>query len=199
MSDFNPEEFSVNWSDRSDSTFYAIDGATYPTRVFNVTWQKTGENSANPGQPMAVVNLEFPEVRTTKPKRGRAKGSTETEVVAERNRQLRQYFTFSSEFAIEQARKFLIAAGVATEDELEAKMDGPTTVKLFNSTEGAELAAKVTKGPQKREGAPSDDNGMTNNVREYYAKGTVQYERAASAAGATVDAAAVTFGGRKKR
>jgi hypothetical protein len=199
MSDFDPSEFSVNWADRSDSTFYAIDGATYPFRVNNINWTKTGENSANPGQPMAKVTLEFPEVRTTKPKRGRPKGSTETEVVTERNRTLPQYFTFSSEFAVEQARKFLIAMEVATGDELEEKMDGPTIIKLFDATQGGEGAARVTKAPQQREGAPSDENGMTNNVRQYYAKGTVQYERALAATGAGISADQVTFAGKKKR
>lgn len=198
MSDFDPSNFSVNWTDRTDSEIYAIDGATYPFLVESVDWGKTGEQSQNPGQPKATVRLSFPEVRTTKPKRGRPKGSNETEIVVERNRSLPQYFTFSSEFAVEQARKFLIAMEVAEPDELEEKMDGPEIWKLFNDTEGKRGAARVTKGLQKREGAPKDSNGMTNNVRDYYAEGSPQYERAQTAMGATIDASEVTMGGRKK-
>lgn len=198
MTDVDLSNFSVNWADRSDTAFYAIDGGIYPFRVESVAWGQTGEQSKHPGEPKVTVILSFPEVRTTKPKRGRPKGSNETEIVVERNRSLPQYFTFTSEFALEQARKYLIAMEVASPDDLEEKMEGPELWRLFNDTEGKEGAARVTKAIQKREGAPKDDFNMTNNVRDYYAEGSPQYENAQTAIGATINASEVTMGGRKK-
>jgi hypothetical protein len=206
MSDFDPSTFTVNWAERSDSAFYSIDAGTYVPRVERVEWKQTGESSQNPGQPMAQVTFKFGEVRVSKPKKGAKKnpdtGSyslSDLEPVTERERELRSYFTFSSDFALEQARKFLIATGVATPEELEDQMDGPTIIRLFNETEGAELAVKVTKAPPKREGVPVDELGNSNNVREYYGKDTRQFAVASQAAGSTVDAASISFGGRGRK
>jgi hypothetical protein len=198
MSDFDPAEFSVNWADRSDSTFYAIDSGTYPARVTNVDWRKTRETQ----DPMAVVTFEFPEVRTSKPKKGRSPGSSEQETVTERNRQLRNYFTFQKDFAIENAWNYLIATEVTTKEELEALSEGPEVTKLFLSTEGAELAVRIQKyqpDKVKNPGALVDEQDNSNNIKNFYAKGTVQYERALAATGAGIDASQVTMAKSRKR
>src|SRR5215207_10502673 len=100
MADFDPATFTVTWGDRSDSNFYAIDSGTYAVKVERNEWKQTGENSADPGKPMAQVTFRISEARVTKP----AKGNKPAEVVTE-SRTLPQYFTFSKPFAVEQAHK----------------------------------------------------------------------------------------------
>lgn len=198
MSEFDPADFKVNWADRSDSTFYAIDSGTYLSRVERVDWKKTGENSADPGKPMAQVTFRFDEVRVTKP----AKGDKPAETVTERNRSLPQYFTFSKEFAIEQAHKFLIAIGAATAEELDGNMEGPEIVKRFLSTEGSELAIRLQKYQpdlEKNPRAQPDPEGNANRIQGYHGKGTRQYETAAAAAGSSFDSSNVSFGKRTKK
>lgn len=196
MTDIDPTQFKVTWGDRSDSNFYAIDSGTYLTKVERVDWKQTGENSANPGSPMAQVQFRITNARVTKPARGKKPAETVTE-----SRTLPQYFTFSSGFAIEQAHKFLIAAGVATAEELEEEMEGPEVVKRFSNTEGADLAIRVQKqrhDPEKNPRAIPDDEGNLNRIQGYFGKDTPQYERAASAAGTTFDASKVSFGRKRK-
>jgi hypothetical protein len=195
MPDFDPSNWSVNWADAT-SGFFAIDASTYIGNVNEVFWTETGENATEgAGNPMARVTFKFPEVRVTKPKKGRPKGSNEQETVTEYGRELRSYYTFGKALGI--AKAYLVGCGVATAEELEEEMSGPEIVELFNKTQGAEVAVRVQKATSQREGM-GDDNGMTNNVRGVYGPDTAQYRTAASASSSSISKDNITFGGKKK-
>lgn len=198
-----PDTFSVDWATAETSDFYSIDSGTYPAVASEVdSDQTTGENSANPGSPMVRVTLLFPESRVTKPKKGRAKDSNETEVVVEHDRRLTKFFTFNHPVSLGMAKEYLVATGAATEDELESGQMGWLELKeLFDQTSGADVAVRVTKRPPKAkeaDRAQPDKFGNINNVGQIFPKDSPQYATAATAIGNTITKDKITFGGKKK-
>lgn len=196
------DTFSVDWATAETSDFYSLDSGTYPAVASEVdSDQTTGENSANPGSPMVRVEFLFPEARVTKPKKGRPKGSNETEVVIEHDRRFPKYFTFSHPVSLGMAKEYLVAAGAATEDELEEQMDWAQIKELFDSTSGADVAVRMTKRPPKAKEAAQarpDKFGNINNIGNIFAKDSSQYATAAAAIGNTISKDKITFGGKKR-